>query len=1275
MAAAVSTRPVPELASSRYELHRPLGKGGAGTVYLALDRETGEEVALKRLSRVDPRSVQRFKREFRSLADLHHPNLVKLYDLQHDGAHWFLTMEYVEGADLGTTLAEEYDVYTSGTVPANDNGSSPARITRIARAFHQLALGVQAVHRAGMLHHDLKPSNVVVSSSGRVVVLDFGLVRELGRADENVALEGTVAGTPAYMAPEQASGLPLTAAADWYAFGVMLYETLSGFLPFEAKSAVALVQRKLKQDAPPLPAELGPRPLLDLCMQLLARDPSARPDGDAIISVLLQVITACSQRPQPSAEGVQHTARQRGAEVRADNDTVAPAARAELFGRRDELAKLYEALAHVRDDRSAIVHVRGMSGSGKTSLIEHFLDELQESPGLYGRPSVVLRSRCYEREAMPFKALDGVIDELVSHLAKLEDHEVAHILPGEIQALTQVFPAFERLRVVHALMAKGRSPRGDAAATRRQAERALRELFIHLAKVRSLVLWIDDLHWGDLDSASLLQDWLIRPAEAPILFLLSYRSDEIETSSCLRQLVPAARASAPELRFELDVNPLRDAEIERLCQQRLGSAAPLIDRIVAEAHGNPFLALQLTALARAKLDRGELDLDALSVGELVMRTSAMLSDPAKALLCVLAVAGRPLVPQLALGAAGVHRDGRAHIHALQSLRLVRTRLVDGVRLLEVYHDRVREAIGVSLSAADSTRLHERLLRAIESSGSADPSWLHALALGAGQRRLALRYGESAAQIASSSLAFERAAELYASCLTLTDSPDELAALWTQAGLALARCRRGAQAADAYLKASEYAHEPDRIGLLQKAASHLVRSGRFEEGERLVQRVMQALRIEIPSTRAGMYAAIAWERARYALYARTVKPQLGIPLPADELRRGEFYGTIAVWTAIYAPLRAALFQARVVRMAFQHGELLQMARTMCLTAAIESLSGTSAAASRAEAQLAMATELTAQLDDPTVQVELLSTRATCALMLGRLRDAIEPSYSADEIYDKKSTFDDTGDYYHMFSVRTVRIGALQALGRHKQAIQELREILATARATDNLTAILQLSGCVTRMEEVLEGCARSRERLDWERTRLPQGETGILHLMNLTGVLRSAAMTGDFDWAQAVLEQMWPGFEASPVRRSAYLSYLLNVSLARFQLNRYVVRGESGDPERIVKRCLRFLSSRAPEPLRKPARARLSARIAYLRGDRTLAKQLLGQSIAYHEELGLRDDAARELYAFGCLTAGDDGDKHKRDALATLADCGVAQPEADVRAYYPELFDVCSRHHE
>jgi serine/threonine protein kinase/tetratricopeptide (TPR) repeat protein len=1255
-----SDRPTASLPSSRYELRRFLGEGGAGAVFLALDRETGEEVALKKLFRVDQRSVQRFKREFRSIANFHHPNLVKLYDLQREDDSWFLTMEYVDGTDLRTELVRDLDTRMSlRPSPANWNDS--ARVTRLAGAFHQLALGVHALHRAGMLHRDLKPTNVVIAKTGRVVVLDFGLVREIDAPDASVTHDGAIAGTPAYMPPEQARSQPLTPASDWYAFGAMLYEMLCGAPPIEGKTPIVLLQRKLMEDAPPLPADAAPRELADLCMALLERDPAQRPTADRIIRVLESLSAEQAESSVTSQllteDHTQQTDTQGGA-------------RSELFGRDGELQRLHHALDMLGEERSVIVHVRGTSGSGKTALIEHFLDELHDVPWRYGRQAVVLRSRCYERETMPFKALDGVIDALVTYLSKLDDFQLAHALPSEIHALIQVFPAFERLSVVRSLLASGRAARGDAAQIRRSAERSLRELFTNLAKRNTLLVWIDDLQWGDLDSATMIRDWLKHPAEAPIVMLLSYRSDEIQTNACLQQVVSEpAEGSSLVARLEIDLTPLDDADVERLCEERLGgrASASLVARIVAESRGNPFLALQLAALAHSKWSHGDLDFSALSVEELVLRTSALLPEPARAILNVLAVAGRPLVPQLALSAAGVRREGRAHIHELQGLRLLRTRIVDGVRLLEIYHDRVREAIHSSQSAAERVRVHERLLRVLEAHGQSDPSWLHELALGAHQHMLALRYGKLAAQIASASLAFERSAELYARCLRLTESRVELAELWNKLGLALARCRRGAEAADAYLKASELASEPERVPLLQLAASHLLRSGRYEEGERLVQRVMQALRIEVPSSNAGMYAAIAWERARAALLARTVEPKPGVPLPPDQLRRGEFYGMVAVWTAAYAPLRAALFQSRTLRMAYEYGESTQMARAMCLTATISCMSGTAAAAAKAEAQLAQAERWAEQSRDPNIRVELLSARATCAVLLGRLRDAIEPSYLADEIYETRSTFDDTGDYYHVYAVRTVRVAALQGLGRHADAMRELRELIANARDTGNLTTILQISANVTSMEQLVDQCAHSRKRLDWERERLPKGEVGFLHIMHLIGVLRAAAFTQDFEWGQRVLDELWPGFERSPVHRSAYLSYVLHVTLARFLLNRYVVRGEAGRPEARLKRCLRALSGSAPEPLRAPSRARVRARLALLHSDKHEAMQLFRESMSEHQQIGAEDEAARERYALGCLLESAEGEQEQRAAHAMLLACGVVDPEADMRGYYPELF--------
>jgi serine/threonine protein kinase len=207
------------------------------------DLETGEQLALKRLLRADTQSVLRLKREFRSLADIHHPNLVKLYELGHDRISPFFTMEYLEGEEL-----EDY--LNQGAPPSaaiNDNaGAVAARTARVLGAFEQLANGVVSLHRAGVLHRDLKPSNVMVSD-GRVVVLDFGIALEVGEGAATVTLNKLASGTPAYMAPEQIQGKHLGEPNNWYAFGAMLYEALSGKLPIDG-SLSELLRRKLAQD-------------------------------------------------------------------------------------------------------------------------------------------------------------------------------------------------------------------------------------------------------------------------------------------------------------------------------------------------------------------------------------------------------------------------------------------------------------------------------------------------------------------------------------------------------------------------------------------------------------------------------------------------------------------------------------------------------------------------------------------------------------------------------------------------------------------------------------------------------------------------------------------------------------------------------------------------------------------------------------------------------------------------------------------------------------------
>ena len=217
-----------------YRIGRLIGRGGMGAVYEAQD-ERGEVVALKALRGCDPTALARFKHEFRALSDLVHPNLALLHSLVVADDQAFLTMERIDGVDF---LA-----HVRAAPPEQ-------RVARLRGALAQLVEGLAALHAAGKLHRDVKPSNVLVTGEGRVVILDFGLVEELmGPAPEP---GDPVAGTPAYMAPELLTGGAPSAASDWYSVGVMLYEALTGSLPFTGDSFEVLRDKCARDPESPL---------------------------------------------------------------------------------------------------------------------------------------------------------------------------------------------------------------------------------------------------------------------------------------------------------------------------------------------------------------------------------------------------------------------------------------------------------------------------------------------------------------------------------------------------------------------------------------------------------------------------------------------------------------------------------------------------------------------------------------------------------------------------------------------------------------------------------------------------------------------------------------------------------------------------------------------------------------------------------------------------------------------------------------------------------------
>jgi beta-lactam-binding protein with PASTA domain/predicted Ser/Thr protein kinase len=261
------------IVDGRYRVISRLGSGGMADVYLAQDQLLGRDVAVKVLHHhfaEDQEFVERFRREASSAAALSHPNIVAIFDRGEWNGTYYIAMEYVAGRTLKTIVREH---------GALDPATAIEIVVQILRA-------ARFAHRRGVIHRDLKPHNVILDEEGRARVTDFGIARA-GASD--MTLTGSIMGTAQYLSPEQAQGLAVTGASDLYSIGVILYELLTGVVPFEGETAVAIAFKQVSAEPAP-PSTLNPAipPSLDaIVLRALAKDPAERyADADELIAAL-----------------------------------------------------------------------------------------------------------------------------------------------------------------------------------------------------------------------------------------------------------------------------------------------------------------------------------------------------------------------------------------------------------------------------------------------------------------------------------------------------------------------------------------------------------------------------------------------------------------------------------------------------------------------------------------------------------------------------------------------------------------------------------------------------------------------------------------------------------------------------------------------------------------------------------------------------------------------------------------------------------------------------
>ncbi len=1255
----------------RYIVERELGHGGMGVVYQALDTERNARVAVKALSKTDAINIYRLKNEFRQLADLSHPNLVSLHELHCENDLWFFTMElvigdtfdvYVSGESnlirtpdraLQTTLAGRARIVRDASVTLSQLGIGsefpqsriPSDLGRLRSALRQLVAAVCAIHDAGKLHRDIKPSNVLVTDAGRVVVLDFGLVSsttlvESTEAAADHTIGGAVFGTPAYMSPEQAAGEQVSKASDWYSVGCMLYEALTGQLPFEG-TVLEILKRKDEGEPPP-PSELVrgvPADLNDLCCALLRRRPEDRPG-----SAEMQRLFLTSSLPPPLIGQPKNSTSQGPGEL--------------FIGREPHLAALRAAFEMVEAGRPATVFVHGHSGMGKSALVRCFANEL-----IKNQEAVVLRGRCYERESVPYKAFDDIIDALSRHMMRLPTEEASELLPRNVHALAHLFPVLRRVRAVaHARVPI--HPTTDPHEIRHQAFGALKDLLARLSDWQPLVITIDDLQWGDMDSARLLAHLLGPPDAPPILFIAVYRRDEAETSPFLRSVLYTAPLDGgiPNAQH-IAVDPLNSDEAAHLARELLRDRPDAVaaTSISHESEGVPFFIGELAQHIKAHPHELAAPLGSVSLDEVIAGRVGTLSAASQRLLEVLSVAARPLEQGVALEAANIPPGDREALLTLRAARLIRTRGTRQTDHAETYHDRVREAITERLAPERIREIHARVARASEVWGVGEPEQLVVHYTEAGEGGRAGETALQAARSAANKLAFNRAADLFRKAIELL-GPDDAARqreLFEDLGDALSNSGRGGQAAEAYLQAAAASTAWEASTLRRKAAQQLLRSGRVEEGTQLLEQLLAEVGVSGFSSNGRVLAKLIWNKSMLHFSTFAVAPANDSVISPEQAQKLETLAAAFREVSAIDIVRGSYLHSQFLRTALKAADPGRILEGLAWEAVHLAHGQGVKAQVRVERLLTRSDELAAQLGTSSAQATIMLARAACYVGLARFREAYPLARDAERMLREHCP----GTYWERSLVTTLRYACVELVGSLREIADEAYDRAREANERDDGFSRAYL-GVHARMAQLMRGEADEALRaLHDEHSHLGKRFT-TFHLWTMTRTVDAYNYLGQGGRAWEHLETQWRAFERTLFYRAQF--YLTN---AQYLYGRTAVSS--------------YDETRAPERLRD-ARAAYATLTKLARPDAQMYAHLIAAGVARCEDSVPRVVAqltaalsiARAhgydmfaLYAEYCLgqfERSPTARKAAAEAEATLRDHGVADPKRWVSIYLPGL---------
>jgi hypothetical protein len=638
-------------------------------------------------------------------------------------------------------------------------------------------------------------------------------------------------------------------------------------------------------------------------------------------------------------------------------------------GREEQLRALEATLHRTLAGELVTVLVSGASGIGKTTLVKEFLGDDCAAKG-----ALVLQSKCFEQEFVRYNAFDGIIDGLRGHLRRLPVEARARLTPRHAGALAAVFPTLGDVLARDAPRERLPLQPGER---RRMAFHALRELVGRLAETTPIVMFLDDLQWGDSDSARLLSVLVAEPDPPPVLIVGSCRSDERALSPLLRTLESEGKSVWNPI--EIEISPLARAEATHLVSRLLGDAGREgVESIVAEAGGNPFFLLEMALAAQEKTT----EMRGAPLANVIASRVQSLPKAARELLETVAIAERPIAVRFVEQAATVGPDADAGWLALKRGKLVRSVFAGGEALIQCYHDRIRETVKAGLEQVRAAELHEQIGVVLEAEPSTDPEQLAEHFHRCKNLDKARRYARLAGDAARTGLAFARAARWYYLAFELSDPSDsERKALRVDLAEALENAGHAYQAAEHYLAAASDEKDDDvALELRRRAAGQLLGSAHTEEGLAVLETVLRAVGLKSPTTTGGAVASLVWDRLALRMRGLEFVERTASEVKRTDLQRID---AVAVAAAGYTRcdfLRGAVFACKELRLALEAGEITRIGRALGSELLFGANEGV-AQSERVAALRTMAQNLTDKITDERVLGYLKGCAGATHMLLG------------------------------------------------------------------------------------------------------------------------------------------------------------------------------------------------------------------------------------------------------------------------------------------------------